>query len=68
MARALAERVAREAGPRNDLQVDRMFRLALGRSPNAAEKQAALRYLEDGGPLSEFALAVFLLNDFLYVN
>ncbi|PYT16924.1 MAG: hypothetical protein DMG59_09160 [Acidobacteria bacterium] len=68
MARALAERVAREAGPRTDLQVDRAFRLALGRGPNAAEKQAALRYLADGGPLSEFALAIFLLNDFLYAN
>ena len=33
-----------------------------------AEKKAALRYLEEGGPLSEFALAVLLTNDFLYVN
>jgi hypothetical protein len=68
MARALAERVAREAGPRHDRQVERTFLLALGRAPSAAEKKSALRYLDGGGPLSEFALAVFLVNDFLYVS
>jgi hypothetical protein len=68
MARALAGRVMREAGPRHDKQVDRTFRLTLGRDPAAAEKKAALRYLDGGGPLSEFALAMFLVNDFLYVN
>ena len=68
MAAAFAESVSRETGPRRELQVDRAFRLALGRSPAAAEKQAALRYLEDGGPLREFALALFLSNEFLYVN
>ena len=68
MARSFAERVVQEAGPRQDKQIESVFQLALGRAPTAAEKKAALRYLEDGGPLSEFALAVFLTNDFLYVN
>ena len=31
------------------------------------ERKAALQYLKDG-PLSELALAVFLVNDFLYVQ
>ena len=68
MARSFAERVVREAGPRPDKQIESVFQLALGRAPTAPEKKAALRYLEDDGPLSEFALAVFLTNDFLYVN
>ena len=67
MAKALAERVAREAGPNHDRQIGRIFQLALGRDPVPAERKAALRYLKDG-PLSEFALAIFLINDFLYVE
>jgi len=67
MAKALAERVAREAGPNHDRQIGRIFQLALGRDPVPAERKAALRYMKDG-PLSEFALAIFLVNDFLYVE
>jgi hypothetical protein len=66
MARAFAERVEREAGADRGRQVDRAFALALGRAPDAAERKAALRYLKDG-PLSEFALSLFLVNDFLYL-
>jgi len=68
MARALAARVLQEAGSQPARQVDRAYQLALGRTPNPAERKAALRYLADGGPLSEVALALFLVNDFLYVN
>jgi hypothetical protein len=68
MARALAARVLREAGSQPARQVDRAYQLVLGRAPNAAERKAALRYLAEGGPLSEVALALFLVNDFLYVN
>jgi len=67
MASALAERVAREAGPARDRQVTQLFRLALARDPIPAERTASLRYLKDG-PLNELALAVFLSNDFLYVR
>jgi hypothetical protein len=67
MASALAERVAREAGPVRDRQVTRLFHLALSRDPVPTERIAALRYLKDG-PLSELALAVLLGNDFLYVR
>jgi hypothetical protein len=67
MAKALAERAGREAGPSRERQVGRIYQLALGRDPDPAERKAALRYLKDG-PLSEFALAIFLVNDFLYVE
>jgi hypothetical protein len=66
MARAFAERVAREAGADRGKQVERAFTLALGRPPTPVERKAALRYLQDG-PLSEFALSLFLVNDFLYL-
>ena len=68
MTQAVAQRVEREAGPRADRQVDRAFRLVLGRAPNAQEKKSALEFLSGGAPLSEFALALFLVNDFLYVD
>jgi hypothetical protein len=68
MAHALADRVSAAAGTRHDKQVDSAFQLALGRTPSPSEKKAAMRYLDGGGPLSEFALALFLSNDFLYVN
>jgi hypothetical protein len=68
MARALAARVLKEAGPQPARQVERAWQLALGRAPDAAERKSALRYLSEGGPLSEVALALFLVNDFLYVN
>jgi hypothetical protein len=67
MAKALALRVEREEGPDRNRQVGRIFRLALGRDPDPVERKAALRYLNDG-PASELALAVFLMNDFLYVE
>jgi hypothetical protein len=66
MARAFAERIEREAGADRNRQVDRAFALAFGRAPDPAERKAALRYLKDG-PLSEFALSLFLVNDFLYL-
>jgi hypothetical protein len=68
MARAFTERVARDSGTERQRQVERAFQIALGRAPVAAERKSALRYLDDGGPLHEFALALFLSNDFLYVN
>jgi hypothetical protein len=67
MAKALAERVEREAGADREKQIGRLFQLALGRDPDAGERKAAQRYLKNG-PFRELALAVFLVNDFLYVE
>ncbi len=67
LAGAFAERLAREAGSDPEAQVERAFRLAAGRSPRAEEKRLAIAFLKHQ-PLKEFALALFNLNAFLYVD
>ncbi len=67
MADALAERLVKEAGQDHAKQVDLAYRLAAGRAPSVKEKQLAVAFLQKQ-PLREFALAVFNLNAFLYVN
>ena len=62
-----ALRLQKEAGTAPARQVDLAYRLAMGRAPSVAERQAALEFLKTQ-PLREFALAVFNLNAFLYVN
>jgi hypothetical protein len=66
-AEAFAARLTAEAGKNPTRQVDLAYRLAAGRSPAAKERQIALEFLK-AQPLREFALAVFNLNSFLYVN
>jgi len=66
-AEAFAARLEREAGRSRTRQVDLAFRLAAGRLPNERERRLALAFLREQ-PLREFALAVFNLNAFLYVN
>jgi hypothetical protein len=67
LAGAFADRLRREAGPDPGRQVERAYLLAAGRPPTAREKELTVRFLK-GQPLEEFALAVFNLNAFLYVN
>ena len=67
LAAAFAGRLEREIGRRSRASVvDRAFRLALGRPPDAEDGALALEFLRDQ-PLEEFALAMFNLNGFLYV-
>jgi hypothetical protein len=42
------------------------FQWTLGRVPSETERQRSIQFLQDQ-PLSEFALALFNLNEFLYV-
>jgi hypothetical protein len=53
-------------------RIDYAWRLAAGRTPNPAEKALAMKFLsgnpDDPAAVKEFALAVFNLNAFLYVN
>jgi hypothetical protein len=53
-------------------RVDYAWRLACGRPPSATEKALAVKFLagapDDPARTKEFALAVFNLNAFLYVN
>jgi hypothetical protein len=67
LAKDLTERLITEAGKDPAKQVDLAYRLATGRPPSPKQKQLALEYLKTG-PLSEFALAVMNLNQFLYVE
>ena len=66
-AEVFAARLAKEAGRNPARQVDLAYRLATGRAPRPREKQLALEFLQTQ-PLREFALAVFNLNAFLYVE
>jgi hypothetical protein len=67
LAAAFAERLRKEAGETPAAQVALAYRLAAGREPTAKEKELAVTFLKTGA-LKEFALAVFNLNAFLYVN
>jgi len=67
LADAFAERLRREAGADPARQVELAYRLAAGRPPTPAEAELARRFLATQ-PLREFALALFNLNAFLYVE
>jgi hypothetical protein len=67
LAAAMAERLEAEASPSVTAQVQRGFELAIGRGPTSAEMALAIQFLEKN-PLSEFTLALFNLNSFLYVE
>ena len=73
-----AQRVFNEAGSEPVNQVDRAFRLALGRLPTAPERTRALKFLggaadaRDAGiptqGLTDFCHLLFTLNEFLYAE
>jgi hypothetical protein len=71
LAASFADRILKGANTPNS-RVDYAFRLAAGRLPTPAERTLALKFLADESSdparMKEFALAVFNLNAFLYVN
>jgi hypothetical protein len=72
-AAALAERVRRDAGSNSPKQIDRLFRLALGRSPTSKESAISARLLEQPhraglDRLRSLCLVVLNLNEFVYVD
>ncbi len=67
LAKDLAARLEREVGGIPAQQVERAYLLATGRAPTEKEKALAVDFLKTQS-LGEFALAVFNLNAFLYVN
>ena len=69
LAGHFAERLMREA-PTVAARVDLAFRLTMGRAAKPAERALALRFLNDKSEsrVKEFALAIFNLNSFLYVD
>ena len=70
LAAAFANRIIKERTAVGE-RIDYAWRLATGRAPTAAERALATKFLAgqpDDGRVKEFALAVFNLNAFLYVN
>ena len=63
----LASRFQAETGGIPARVIPRAYLLALGRLPTAEEHALSLAFLRDQ-PLQEFTLALFNLNDLLYVD
>ena len=63
----MAERLRREAGSDPGAQIDLGFRLALGRRPDADERQKSMALVAGGGDsLTQFCHVLFNLNEFVY--
>ncbi len=67
LAAAFADRLRRESGDNPRGQIHRAYLLVAGRAPTTAEQTLALEFLRRSPP-KEFALALFNLNSFLYVE
>ena len=67
LAGSFADRLRKEAGTDPAKQVELAYKLAAGRAPSAKEKELGVEFLKTQS-LKEFALAVFNLNAFIYVN
>ena len=67
LADHFAARIQSEVGADPEQQVERAYLLAANRMPTDAERRIGVGFLEEQ-PLREFALAMFNLNAFLYVN
>jgi hypothetical protein len=67
LAAAFAERLRNECGDDFQQLASRAFALSAGRLPTDQEGELAVSFLKEN-PLEEFALAVFNLNEFLYVR
>jgi len=75
-AKALAARVANDAGQSADALVDRAFRLTLGREPAVKEREQSVAFLAkqsslaggQKGALEDMCLALLSSSEFLYVD
>ena len=83
-AKAFSSRLARDCGPDRRRQVERAYRLALGRSPSPAEVATAQTFFTDQeallrregrtpeeareAALADFCLALLNCNEFLYIS
>src|ERR1700722_11007601 len=73
MAKAFSARLLKEAGPNHRRQIELAWRLAVSRAPRPAELKMAMQFLNvdaagETQARDQFALAMFNLNAFLYVN
>jgi hypothetical protein len=65
---ALASRVAREAGPQRDAQIERVYHLLFARPPDAEEKRLGLAFLAGSGRLAPYCRALLNANEFIYID
>ena len=66
-ARLLAARVIGQSS-RPDEQITEAASLALGRAPDASERQMIVEFLARGGSMNDLCLALLNTNAFLYVD
>lgn len=70
-ARRLAERALELAGPDRGAQIGKAFQLALGRAASVKEREEAMEmfgHLPAIDALTQLAVVLFNLNEFVYVN
>ena len=67
LAAAFAARLEKESGGDRSRLIERAYWLAVGRAPMPQERSLAAAFLKEQ-LLKEFALAMFNLNAFLYVQ
>ena len=66
-AKMFAERLRKEAGGDVQKQIERGYRLALGRPPTAFERAKTAEFIQSSANgLMEFCQALFNLNEFVY--
>ncbi len=66
-AEELADRVRTETGEDADQQINRVWRLALSRSPGDRERTVARSFIQERG-LAPLCLVLFNTNEFLFVD
>ena len=64
-AKVFAERLKKDVGDDPAKQIDRAFRLALSRPPDAFERKQSLAFVQKAG-LADFCHAMLNLNEFVY--
>lgn len=62
-----SERVVNETGYDRDRQIDRVWKLLLGRSPNPREAEASQKLVEQYG-LAALCRGLFNVNEFILID
>ncbi len=66
-AEVFAQRLLKLSGGNKQRMIDHAYQIVAGRRPTPKERAVALEFAQSASP-REFALAMFNLNSFLYVN
>jgi hypothetical protein len=64
---AMARRLERECGDDSGFQVRRAYKVALARNARPEEEAMAREFLQSGGTLEDFCLALLNRNEFVYI-